>query len=239
MKISVEIVKMPPIMTRTQSQSKTPEETEEVSKFVQVAMNNLFSDKEFLQTLATNVSKIVVRSLQPLLDKQSEKIQELKNKVVHLEKQGERIDKRVETMERNNLRNCVRIWGIEESESEDIQSVVINLINSVLKIKCSNSDIVCLYRLGLDKKSAKKDDNIKPRPVVLRFVNYERKLTVLKAVKNLKGTGISIKEELTPTGAGIYKAALQKYGPKNVWIFGGRVWKREGDSRLVIGDIDV
>lgn len=231
---------MPPKINRTQSQSKTSEDGEEVSKFVQAAMDNLFSNREFLQTLATSVSKIVVDSLQPLLDRQSEKIQEVKNTVAHLEVQGERIGKRVETMERNNLRNCVRIWGIEESENDNIQSVVVNLINSVLKIECLNSEIVCLYRLGPDKRSIKnQEDNTKPRPVVVRFVNYERKLSILKAVKNLKGTGISIKEELTPMGARIYKEALRKYGPKNVWIYGGRVWRRDGDSKFVIGDIDV
>ncbi|XP_065684372.1 uncharacterized protein LOC136096733 [Hydra vulgaris] len=87
-------------------------------------------------------------------------------------------------------RNNLRIDGLQETPGEnweDCEKAVKDIFKTLLKIP---SEVVVerAHRIGQFKEN-------KPRTLVLNLLNYQDKNKILKAVKQLKGTGIYINED--------------------------------------------
>lgn len=86
----------------------------------------------------------------------------------------------------------VVFYGI--SEEKDIQTECLNILNNVLKVKCTSQAFRDVYRIG------KKADG-KNRPVVIEFINFDVKKTIFQNIKftgkTLKSLGFSLAQDYT------------------------------------------
>ena len=64
----------------------------------------------------------------------------------------------------------------------------------------------------------------------MRFANYGTRVKVYGAKKNLKGTSIVIREDLTGTRLKLIKEAVETYGSHNVWTMEGNIFAREDNA---------
>lgn len=69
----------------------------------------------------------------------------------------------VDALEQYARRNNLRIFGLEETQSEDVDGMVLRLINEKLNININNEGIERTHRIG--KKTA-----TYMRPVIIKFV---------------------------------------------------------------------
>ena len=111
--------------------------------------------------------------------------------------------------------NC-RIFGMEESENEDLKKKVCSLIGGALGVKIAKTDIAAAHRLPSKNKD-------RPHPVIVRFVDKEVKFLVLKQRKKLKGTGKSITEDMTVGNIKLLNRAENSKVFQSVWFSNGRV----------------
>ena len=104
------------------------------------------------------------------------------------------VEKKTEHQEQYSRRENVILHDMPEQDDESFQAVskrVVDLFNNNVKDKkWQESDISRAHRLG--NHSAKK-----PRPVIVRFNQFQDKLTALKAREELKKAGIGIASDLT------------------------------------------
>ena len=104
------------------------------------------------------------------------------------------VEKKTEHQEQYSRRENVILHDLPEQGDESYQTVrkrVIGLFNNNVKDKnWQDSDISRAHRLG--NHSAKK-----PRPVIVRFNQFQDKLTALKAREELRKAGIGIASDLT------------------------------------------
>lgn len=71
------------------------------------------------------------------------------------------------------------------------------------------------------------------RPIIVRFNNYRTRQSVFNLKKKLKGTSITIREDLTHRRLELYRKVATKYGAKNVWTLDGRVlWVKNGKKNV-------
>jgi regulator of replication initiation timing len=86
-------------------------------------------------------------------------------------------------------------------------------------------DIARSHRLGGLKK------NGKPRPIIARFVRETKKMDTYRVKKKLKGTGISLAENLTSHRTELFNEACDKLGYRNVWTWEGRIFTFHNGKR--------
>lgn len=121
----------------------------------------------------------------------NEDIGVLKEKVNCLEEQNSLLKEKLKYIERKNKQNSVIIYGLEEQEGENQSKLleeILKLINSIIKVELVPFEINNIYRIG-------KNVNTR-RPILVSFVTTLKKQEVIRNGKRLKGTEISISEDL-------------------------------------------
>lgn len=134
-------------------------------------------------------------------------------------------------MQEQALRNCnIRIFGIKRHEGENIRELVLKLFNDKIKVNIKESDIQNCYRV-----SAKNSSDNEPPAILVRFSTDVARLAVMKNRKQLKSTGVNIKEDLTKFRRDLLKAAVDKFTRKKAWCLNGNVYVKHNNivHRLV------
>ena len=156
-----------------------------------------------------------------------------------LKMENERLKDRVQNMERdmNDLEQYGRRWnlrvfGVEESKSEstgEVTQKVCNLFTDKLGIKTTAADLEACHRTGsLEKARHSK----KTRPVIVRFMNRSLRDALLKKRQVLKGSGVSVGEDLTKYNADLSKAAFKHEAVSSSYSINGKIFvKLKDDDR--------
>lgn len=156
-----------------------------------------------------------VRSLADLINRRSDtlekmmesvrgEIKALDEKVAHIEKRMEKTEdsavkttSRVSELERYSWRWNLRLHGLTETREEDVRARVISVCQTILpeeKVKLADAVDVA-HRVGRPRQ-----DNTKPRGVIMRFTSRRFRNAVWKAAKNssfLQNKGLRFTEDLT------------------------------------------
>lgn len=103
--------------------------------------------------------------------------------------------------EQYSRKNSVRIFGLTEDESENVEEKVIEFFKSNLKIDVSSKYIEITHRIGQRHHIGSTTGN-RPRQIIVKFGNHKTKHKIMMCKSTLRGSEYRIKEELTPT---IYK----------------------------------
>ena len=78
----------------------------------------------------------------------------------------------------------------------------------------------------------------KPRAIIFRFRDFRARPSLFYNKKMLKGTGISITENLTKKRYTLYKHAVAKYGLGEIWTIERRVTTKIDNKIFVIKSDD-
>jgi len=96
---------------------------------------------------------------------------------------------RTDKLEQYQRRNSLRIFGVKEETNESTNQIAIDVARQI-GVVVSPSDIDRFHRIG-------KSGGKKHRPIIVKFVSYDKRNEVFKAKKILRKTGIVIQEDLT------------------------------------------
>lgn len=195
----------------------------EIRSLVQEIITEVLKDEAFISSIVKSVlEKTNIINLQ-------DKIAAHETEIQYLQHKNQKLEERVENMERLHKINQIRIIGIEEKEGENVRELISNLITSKMKVNLSDGDFTC-NRIG------KHSNTGKHRPILVRMRNYEVKFDVMRARKQLKGMNmkIAIVEDLTQTKHEIYKLASESIGRRKVWTFNGNIFTKVNDNTIEI-----
>lgn len=116
------------------------------------------------------------------------KIEEANQKILNLENENHHLKKQIEYLDRENRRNNLAIFGLNKPVNTDIdEDFICGELNKFLDIGLKTSDIANILPIG--KKEA--------CPIRIRITNYHKKKIIFKNCYKLKGTRISIANDLT------------------------------------------
>lgn len=158
---------------------------------------------EFLAKLLKSVEETNRKTIEEANEKQSRDIKEHIDKEIYeikktfeenLERKNSEWENKYlqlkndyEKLEKELKKNNIVIFGLD-SAAQDLGTFAINSLNHHLGLNLTLSDINNVYAFG--KQSSKK-------PIIVKFISYLRKQEVLRNSKKLKGTGISVAEDLS------------------------------------------
>ncbi|KAG8317961.1 hypothetical protein J6590_013096 [Homalodisca vitripennis] len=93
----------------------------------------------------------------------------------------------------------------------------------------SLSHYLMLERVGGDPKPSR---NARKRdPITFRLVIYQDRRTIYNNKKRLKGTSITVREDLSLQRLEVLKSVTAQHGLRNTWIQDGRVLGQSSEGR--------
>lgn len=202
------------------------------------------NDMQKLQDNIVEALKTEMKDLREMLSKiQTENI-ELKNTVkeckqenVQMKVELTSLQDKYNDLEQYSRRNSLRIFGLCEREEETpsrCEENVINLIKEKLNVSVESNDIDVIHRTG-----RRYTNQTKPRGIIVKFVQRSKKDTILHKRRQLKGTGITITEDLTTANLNTLKEIRDRPNVSNAWTVNGKIFcvGNDGKKRRVNQDL--
>lgn len=191
---------------------------------------NFCSDKvdDFTKELEKANSKI--KSLESANNKLMEKNTQLENQLYNLTFQ-------VEDMQQYSRNLNIQLNGIPESQGENVLNIVNKLAVTIDEPITLNHDIQAAHRMG-------NRDGPRPRPIVVRFSNRQKRdqvlvkskkcrLTTTDFVQNTPVAPVFVNEHLTQFNKNLlYEAKRYKTARmvQYVWVKGAKIYAKESDD---------
>lgn len=207
-------------MSKTRGNSQSSQQQQMDENTLEIMINKVCA--KFLNKIEEQFDK-KFEKFESKLNILCDKFSALEKVVGKNEKDVFEINKRMDEIEQNQRKKTLRFVGINESEGEQLVSIITNLVNATLKVKCTITDISNVYRVG-------KLSNEKSRTILVEFISYLKRIEIINARKLLKNTGIFINEDLTERRYKLLQLAKKKYGVRNAWTRGGHLYVNQNDT---------
>lgn len=220
----------------------TKGQTEDIQSILNDHIKQLFENDEFVNGITKSLSEVLLKKLTEEMDAIKANVsvvKETNERLVRennlLKREFEKQKLNLDQQEQYSRRNCIRIFGIIEEESENTDEKVLIVFNNKMNLNISKVDLDRTHRVGAVKsdKSVSKS-NAKHRPIIVKFVSYQKRNLVFTNKKSLKATGISIREDLTKYRLSLLQDAIKKFGVANVWSSDGRILINKNNRRSII-----
>ena len=101
---------------------------------------------------------------------------------------------------------------MKEKSTEYCKEVVAELLNAKLNMDITQRDIDAAHRLPSHNKTA-------PKPIIVRFVRRDHKANAMQRRKQLKGTGVTIAEDLCKDLLMVLNRAKNHEKIKDTWAW--------------------
>jgi hypothetical protein len=190
---------------------------------------------ELIARLTTEIKTIVEEAITTALKPLSDEVARLQNEVIELRTKlrevADNCTDRADELEQYQRRNNLRFFGIKEAKTEDTDALVIQLCREKLDIELPADAICRSHRVGKLPAQPATDGSSRPRPIIVRFVGYRYRQRVFAAKKKLKGSGVTVREDLTARRMEVYRTAAEKHGVRNTWTLDGRVLWLDSQGR--------
>lgn len=188
---------------------------------IQKVCDKMLNSDAFAQKLADKIFIFMEDKLKNMCNDLSKKYNNLEKRVTEIENDNQDLCDAYDQLEQKSRSNNVRIYGAEASERSNPMEAVQKIFSEKLNVDVPETYIVSVIKLPGTERNTK--------PLLVTFSNHKYKVDILKQVKKLKGSGISIREDLSRTRAAIVKDAVAKFGSRSVWTRDGRIFINTGD----------
>ncbi|CAG9823948.1 unnamed protein product [Phaedon cochleariae] len=150
--------------------------------------------KQILQKIIEQNNEIRddIRSIRTEISLSLDRTKKLEDQVDELTTENKELRKSNEYLSRKLKDNNLIIFGIEEEETLTPIDAIQRLVEGNLKVSLREFDVNNTFRIG--QKTANKI-----RPIILQLTRNIKKQEILQNAAKLKGTGISVSHDLTPT----------------------------------------
>lgn len=116
------------------------------------------------------------------------KLEEVHRRVTNLETENTYLKKQIEFLDRENRKNNIAIFGLKHPNDTLVnETFVCKELNRLLGVQLKEADIANVLPLGKREKC----------PLRIKLVNYQKKNIIFKNCSKLKGTKLSISNDLT------------------------------------------
>ena len=162
---------------------------------------------------AINLINEKFEDFEKALKEKDEEIKLLEKENNYLNKRLDKMDGAVDREEQYSRINCLLVHGIVEETVEDTEQKIIYTLQQSMNETIQPEDIDRSHKLGNPNSSK----NVKPRPIIVKFVRHNTCNRIYRNKKNLKGTGISVTESLTAKTINMLEKAKEEHTFTNVW----------------------
>ena len=194
-------------------------------------LSQMMSSKSYASYMKNLIGEVVDAKLGKRLDYCEGQIHELSLKVENMEKNDEcksqkiaqlsselrMVKHELNDLEQYGRRNNLRINGLAENDSEDTNEEIKKFAKEHLHVELVDSDFDRSHRVG-------KPNPDKPRAILVKFTSYRARKLLITQRRQLKGTRLSIHEDLTKKNQTLLKETSKQTGVVRSWSQDGRIF---------------
>ena len=144
------------------------------------------------------------------------------------------VSEELDDIQQYSRRNCLLVHGLKENKDESTDDLVLNLFNEKLGVAVDISMIDHSHRLG----PVRGENNLKPRPIIVKFCSDRIRKAVFTPERKLKGSGISVTENLTKQKMKLLNEVQKVIGKGNSWTGDGFIFVKQGRQIIKISKRD-
>lgn len=217
-------------MTKSNRNASSASNDLETKITVQVneALDKAVTSPTFLRSLASVLTELVAKQLEESMNFNSDLVAGLEKKLAERDREisnlKSQLEEKTDQLEMYSRRNCLRIFGVEETENEDTDRLVIEKVANKISVNLSLQDIDRSHRVGRQVTG-------KNRPIIVKFVSYRKRNEMFRSKRLLKQTGMTIREDLTKSRLVLLQAAIDRFSLRNVWTEDGTIVIKHGNGR--------
>lgn len=208
----------------------TKTQLQDLEEMVEDSVHNRIFDDSFLDKLAAKLANAVASKLEVKIEEKFNKLigklETANKRISSLEKENEELFNKIDKLEQYTRRNSIRIFGVQESENENLLENILDLFNKNMDLSVTPQDVDRCHRTGSVSANKKK-----PRALIVKFLSYQHRSAVLKNRSKLKGTKVVVKEDLTRNRVEVLKAASERFGRRNVWSYDGTIFVNKDNKK--------
>lgn len=208
----------------------TKVEQSEIKKIVLSAISDFFEQESSLNLLVAKVSDSIIKKIDEKIEVVNKNITLLQEQLENAEEERSKLAVRVGELEQYSRRNCLRVFGIPEARSEDTEKKVLEIFTTKMGINIMPDQIDRCHRVGALSHSNSK----KSRAIIIKFVSYKYRQQIFFNKKMLKGTGITIREDLAKSRLELYNEISREYGYKDVWTHDGVIYVNRDSVKYAV-----
>nr|CAI5865259.1 unnamed protein product [Callosobruchus analis] len=112
---------------------------------------------------------------------------------------------------------------MQERQSGNASEQVRALCKEKLKIHVSEENLESCFWTGLSKNGM--------HTILFTVDSYNLKLKLLRNRKLLKGSGLTLTEDMTPSRHSLCKKAVQEWGKLKTWFYDGKIWVKTRENK--------
>lgn len=213
---------------------------EPVTDTIAAEVRSFFNSAKFADLLKSTITDAISKELYDLrvqLETAEGQILQLENdlkakeKVITSLNEQQRTDhsaivnlqEKANDAEQYQRRNCLRFFGIQESEGEVTNQKIRDVAQSKLGINLGPTAIDRSHRVGPPSRGRQ----VGPRAIIVKFTQYDVRQDVIKSRRKLKGSRMGIDEDLTSQNRALLdhakKAVEATQHLEAAWSIDGRV----------------
>ena len=136
-------------------------------------------------------------------------------------------------LEQYSRRHNIRVFGISDSgreTAEKSEKLVTDLIKNKLSLNITPNQVQVAHRAGKFQPGG-------TRSIIMQFVSRKDKQQVMSVRKKLKGSGISIAEDLTPVNVRRLSDIKKLEIVQEAWSSQGKLFAKKADQPEVVKEI--
>lgn len=200
--------------------------------------DNMANGKQIMEELKkmnTRMDKLKDEIVKSVQDTMGQRLNSLEKRVQELEKENVELKKELKETREGNVpqrilqaekkivemeqysRCCnIKVMGIHEDESEDTFEKVLKVFKDTMKLDVQKGDLLAAHHNPTVR-------DIRPRPIIVKFLRRHTQETVVRARSRLKGTKIVIYEDLCRELQLVLNRVKKDPRVSSCWSWRGRI----------------
>lgn len=195
---------------------------------------------QLVAKISVELKSVVEEAVRAAISTVNREVEGLRSEVAKLTQTVLLLDQKLATrtdeLEQYQRRNNIRVFGIDEKKGEDTDKLIVELCRTKLGVDLPTSAISRSHRVGSQPQPGP-DGRRRHRPIIVRFVSYRDRRAVYGAKKLLKGTGVTVREDLTTQRMEVLRRAIAQHGVRNTWTQDGRVLWIDKDGKKGVATV--
>lgn len=175
------------------------------------SIGDILNSESFRTVLTDIINQAIQVQIKPFIEK-----------ISNLELENSKLQNRINELEQQKKLKSLRIFGLEKN-MKPAEKVVNEIFKSKLDLDIQEKEIKSCYFTKANDKC-----------IIVNFFSKKTRDIVFQNKKNLKGSKISILEDLTRTNVNILKKMREKHGFKNVWTINGKIKCKENGKIVTV-----
>ena len=198
-------------------------------------IDQVMASSDYRAFLKTLIAEVVDEKIMKRIEKCESDVHELAGRVTALESSSKEnddlvngitnLEKEVNDIEQYSRRNSLRVSGIPEKLNESTDELVKKLAEDKLNVRIADQDIDRSHRVGkIINVTGDENTKTRHRQILIKFTNYDARNKIILSRSKLKGSGITIHEDLTRKNQTLLSKTSKKQGVVSAWSKDGRIF---------------